>query len=179
MLKYQIVVATLGIVCVVLTVGILALKRATRRLRLDTKILRSENEHLSNQLEEAVKRLAALNQEKTSKRFSKLVDLLVSAGVPGLVFVGAVAASGFYGAAAITAGLAALGGPCGMLGGVSILILLTAVLSQCSILDVSKVVISRLLQTKSKSQIVREIDLLSRIVPGKFCLKAKALLEEV
>ena len=118
-----------------------------------------------------------LNKEPTSKRFSKLVDLLVSAGIPGLIFLGAVAASGFYGAAAITATLAALGGPWGMLGGVSLLILLTAVLS-CSLRDVSKAVITRLLQTKSKHQIVREIDSLPRIIPEKFRVKAKALLED-
>lgn len=121
--------------------------------------------------------MAVLNKEPTSKRFSKLVDLLVSAGIPGLIFLGAVAASGFYGAAAITATLAALGGPWGMLGGVSLLILLTAVLS-CSLRDVSKAVITRLLQTKSKHQIVREIDSLPRIIPEKFRVKAKALLED-
>jgi hypothetical protein len=104
--------------------------------------------------------------------------LLVSAGIPGLIFLGAVAASGLYGAAAITATLAALGGPWGMLSGVSFLILLTAVLSQCNVLDVSKAVVARLLQTRSKPQIVQEIDSLPRVIPEKYRVRAKALLEE-
>jgi hypothetical protein len=178
MWKYQIAAAALGIVCVVLVLWIVKLKHTTSELRSETDRLRSENEQLSNQLKEAVDQLAVLNKEPTAKRFTKLVDLLVSAGIPGLIFLGAVAASGFYGAAAITATLAALGGPWGMLGGVSLLILLTAVLSQCSLLDVSRAVITRLLQTKSKHQIVREIDSLPRIIPEKFRVKAKALLED-
>ena len=88
---------------------VVELKRTIDRLRSETDRLRSENEQLSNQLKDAVEQLAVLNKEPTSKRFSKLVDLLVSAGIPGLIFLGAVAASGFYGAAAITATLAALG----------------------------------------------------------------------
>ena len=95
-----------------------------------------------------------------------------------MIFLGAVAASGLYGAAAITATLAALGGPWGMLSGVSFLILLTAVLSQCNVLDVSKAVVARLLQTRSKPQIVQEIDSLPRVIPEKYRVRAKALLEE-
>jgi hypothetical protein len=177
MWKYQIAILVLGIICVGLVVWVVTRKQIADKLRSESERLRSENEKLSNQLKDAVEQLAVLDKEPTSKRFNKLVDLLVSAGIPGMIFLGAVAASGFYGAAAITATLATLGGPAGMLGGVSLLILLTTVLSQCSVLDLSRAVVRRLLQTKSKSQIGGEIDSLPRIIPEKFRVKAKALLE--
>jgi hypothetical protein len=46
---------------------------------------------------------------------------IAALGVPGLVLVAAMAFTGFAGAAAITAGLAMLGGPLGMLGGIALL----------------------------------------------------------
>lgn len=51
----------------------------------------------------------------------KVVEKLVALGVPGLVLLVAMSVSGLAGAAAITAALAALGGPFGMLGGVAML----------------------------------------------------------
>ena len=54
----------------------------------------------------------------------KLVDKLVALGVPGLVLLIAMSATGWAGAAAITTALAALGGPFGMLGGIFVLGLL-------------------------------------------------------
>ncbi|MFM6039787.1 MAG: hypothetical protein ACKPBB_18935 [Sphaerospermopsis kisseleviana] len=47
----------------------------------------------------------------------KIVDKIAALGVPGLVLVVAMAFTGWAGAAAITTGLAVLGGPFGMLGG--------------------------------------------------------------
>lgn len=51
----------------------------------------------------------------------KIVNQIVALGVPGLVLLVAMAITGWAGAAAITAGLAMLGGPFGMLGGIAVL----------------------------------------------------------
>ena len=53
-----------------------------------------------------------------------MIDKIAALGVPGLVLVVAMALTGFTGAAAITTGLAALGGPLGMLGGIALLVIL-------------------------------------------------------
>lgn len=50
----------------------------------------------------------------------KLIEKIASLGVPALVFVVAIGATGLSGAAAITAALAALG-PGGMIGGIAFL----------------------------------------------------------
>lgn len=57
----------------------------------------------------------------------KIVDKIVALGVPGLVLLVAMAATGWVGAAATTTALAALGGPLGMLGGIAVLILLALI----------------------------------------------------
>jgi len=51
----------------------------------------------------------------------RLVSMLVGMGVPGLILLVAIAATGWAGAAAIASALAALGGPGGMAGGVCVL----------------------------------------------------------
>ncbi len=50
----------------------------------------------------------------------KIVSKIAALGVPGLVLLVAISATGLYGAAAITTALAALG-PFGMVGGIAIL----------------------------------------------------------
>ena len=57
----------------------------------------------------------------------KIVSVIASLGIPGLVLLVAMGVSGWAGAAAITAGLASLGGPLGMLGGIALLGVLTLV----------------------------------------------------
>lgn len=57
----------------------------------------------------------------------KLVSKIAGLGVPGLVLLVAMSATGFAGAAAITTALAALGGPFGMLGGIALLLLLVLI----------------------------------------------------
>ena len=52
--------------------------------------------------------------------FDSLVSLIATFGVPGLVLVMAIGATGLYGAAALTTALAALG-PGGMVGGICVL----------------------------------------------------------
>ena len=60
----------------------------------------------------------------------KIVQLLASLGIPGVVLAIAMvvaSASGLTGAAVLTAALAALGGPGGMIGGIALLLLLSSV----------------------------------------------------
>lgn len=57
----------------------------------------------------------------------KIVGIIASLGIPGLVLLVAMGVSGWVGAAAITTGLASLGGPLGMLGGIALLGVLTLV----------------------------------------------------
>lgn len=51
----------------------------------------------------------------------KVADKIAALGVPGLILVVAMSATGWTGAAALTTALAALGGPLGMLGGLAML----------------------------------------------------------
>ncbi len=57
----------------------------------------------------------------------RIVDKIAALGIPGLVLLLAMGIVGWSGAAAITAALALLGGPLGMLGGIGVLILLALV----------------------------------------------------
>lgn len=57
-------------------------------------------------------------------KMDKLIARIAALGIPGLILFVAISATGFAGAAAITAALAALGGPLGMLGGIAVLGLL-------------------------------------------------------
>ena len=63
-------------------------------------------------------------KKKTKKKIKipadKLIEKIAALGVPSLVFIFAVSATGFTGAAAITTALAALG-PGGMVGGIAFL----------------------------------------------------------
>ena len=51
---------------------------------------------------------------------AKIVSIIAALGIPGLILVTAIGATGLYGAAATTAALAALG-PGGMMGGIATL----------------------------------------------------------
>jgi len=57
----------------------------------------------------------------------KVVSKIVALGVPGLVLLVAMAASGWVGGAAIVTALAMLGGPLGMLGGIALLCVLALI----------------------------------------------------
>ena len=61
----------------------------------------------------------------------KVVEKIVSIGVPGIMLMVAISMTGLYGAAAITAALALLG-PGGMIGGVVTLLVAGAVASAIS-----------------------------------------------
>ena len=51
----------------------------------------------------------------------KLVSKIVGLGIPGLILLVAISASGLAGGAAIVTALATLGGPLGMIGGIGLL----------------------------------------------------------
>lgn len=51
----------------------------------------------------------------------KIIEKIVGLGVPGLILLVTISASGYAGAAALTTALAAIGGPLGMLGGIGVL----------------------------------------------------------
>ncbi len=58
----------------------------------------------------------------------KLIEKIVGLGIPGLILLIVIEATGLAGAAALASGLAFLGGPLGMMGGITVLAL-TAVIS--------------------------------------------------
>jgi hypothetical protein len=161
----------------VLSAGCAVLWIWVRRLVLANAQLEKELGALKEKLEEALQLLAAHDKEPKSKAFKRLVDLLVAAGVPGLILVAAMTISGLAGAAAITTALAMLGGPAGMLGGIGVLILIGVVLTQYSVVDITQAVLRSLLKTRSKADLIEEINSLPRVVPEKLRIGAKSLLE--
>jgi hypothetical protein len=160
----------------VLLIGCVILSLWAWRLRKENLLLKAELGELSRQLDDAIQRLAQQENEPKSKTFTTVVDLLVAAGVPGLILMCAMAVSGFSGAAAITVGLASIGSA-GMLGGIGVLVTVGVVIAKFGPTDVSCAVIRKLLKIRSKLSIIQEIDSLPGIVPQKVKLKAKSLLE--
>jgi|GEM_PF-5658911 len=79
----------------------------------------------------------------------KAVEWLAGLGVPGIWFLGAVAASGWAGAAAISTTLATIGGPGGMVGGVLLLIgtgLVSRAVAAFGVGKVAEALVNRLLE---------------------------------
>ena len=68
-----------------------------------------------------------ISTRKERKHLDKIGGVIASSGISGLVLLVAMGVSGWVGAAAITTGLASLGGPLGMLGGIALLGVLTLV----------------------------------------------------
>jgi hypothetical protein len=62
-----------------------------------------------------------VNREVRGTVMDELVKKIAALGLPGIVLVIVMATTGLTGAAAITAALAFLGGPAGMLGGIAVL----------------------------------------------------------
>jgi hypothetical protein len=92
----------------------------------------------------------------------QLVDKIAALGVPGLVLVVAMAVTGWAGAAALTAALAFLGGPFGMLGGIAVLGILGLIskgLSDYGFEAIFKATVDELRRKgKSKVDIEREVE---------------------
>lgn len=169
-LDFQIVSAVLGLCVVGMLVWI-------RRLRNANAVLQAEVDELSKQLADAVRCLLKYETDSKSTAFAKIVDLLAAAGVPGLVLLAAMAISGYSGAAAITVALSSLGGPAGMIGGIGLLVTLGGVIAKYGVTEVSTAVVRKLVNTRSKAALIQEIDALPQVVPQKFRMKAKSLLE--
>jgi hypothetical protein len=148
------------------------------RLRSANIVLQAEMDELAKQLQEAVNLLARYETQQKSKTFFGVVDLLAAAGVPGLVLLGAMAISGFSGAAAITVALASLGGPAGMLGGVGVLVLIGIAVTKFGISEVSIAVVRKILENKSPAKVIQEIDALPKVIPQSFRLRAKSMLTD-
>lgn len=169
-MDYRIVSILLLACCVALLLWCIRLRKANTTLQ-------AEVDELGQQLAQAVERLAQYEAEPKSRVFSKTVNLLAAAGVPGLILLGAMAVSGFSGAAAITVALASLGGPAGMLGGIGVLISVGVAIAKFGVTDLSMAVVHKLLETSSRTDVIRQIDALPAAVPQKYRLKAKSLLE--
>ena len=91
-----------------------------------------------------------------------VVDKIAALGVPGLVLVVAMAFTGLAGTAAMTAGLALLGGPFGMLGGIAVLgvlALISRALARYGFEAIFKGVLNRLrAEGKTNDEIKEAVD---------------------
>ena len=85
----------------------------------------------------------------------EVTEKLASLGIPSLVFLGAMSATGLSGAAAVTAALAALG-PGGMIGGVITLIFMCGSLSVISRYGYSAVMIAVTKKIMAKQNLSQE-----------------------
>ena len=77
----------------------------------------------------------------------EVVERIAGLGVPGLVLLVAMASSPWYGGAAIVSGLATLGGPFGMIGGIGTIVLsgfIAAVISKFGFERIFKRVLKKL-----------------------------------
>ena len=111
----------------------------------------------------------------------QIVNKIAALGVPGLVLLVAMAVTGWAGAAAITAALAMLGGPFGMLGGIAVLGILALIsqgLAEYGFEQLFQAVVDQLRQQgKSKSDIEREVN--SYPISQDLKLKIKNYLQEL
>ena len=93
---------------------------------------------------------------------NRAVEVITGLGVPGLVLLAAMSVSGWSGAAAITTALATLGGPLGMLGGITLLgglVLIASAIPRFGFWEIFKRVLENLKeQGKTNEEILREID---------------------
>lgn len=94
----------------------------------------------------------------------ELVKKVAALGLPGVVLVIVMASTGLTGAAAITAALAILGGPAGMLGGITILgvtALITDALAKVSMEDFLTAIYCQRRLSEPHGKLLEEIDSLS------------------
>ena len=94
--------------------------------------------------------------------FDKIVGTIAGLGVPGLVLLIAMSVAGWAGAAALTAALAALGGPLGMMGGIAMLGVLALIsygISQYGFEKIVVAVIKKLREKgKSKGEVLSQME---------------------
>lgn len=94
----------------------------------------------------------------------EVVKKVAALGLPGVILVITMAATGFTGAAAITAALAILGGPGGILGGIAVLgltALITDALATLSLEDFLTAIYCQRRQSEPQGKLLEEIDSLS------------------
>jgi hypothetical protein len=91
-----------------------------------------------------------------------IISSLIALGVPGIVLIVAVQTAGVAGGAAIVTGLAAIGGPLGLMGGIAvlgILVLISKKATEVGYDEIIKQVLKGLKRSgKSKRQIFNEVD---------------------
>lgn len=115
------------------------------------------------------------------KAMDEFIDKIAALGVPGLVLVVAMAVTGWTGAAAITAALAMLGGPFGMLGGIAVLGILGLIskgLAEFGFETIFKGIVEEL-KKKGKSQADIETEIDSYPISKTLKLKIKDYLQNL
>lgn len=92
----------------------------------------------------------------------EVVERIAGLGVPGLVLLGAMSTTGLFGGAAIVTGLASLGGPFGMIGGIGAIVLsgfIAAAISKYGFENIFRRVVDNLReQGETKEEILQKID---------------------
>jgi hypothetical protein len=103
--------------------------RQNALLREKNRQLQARIAVIEGQLQQALQQISEYEKSDsaTDGLLERAVQGLVALGTPGIVLLVAVSSSGFVGAAALTSGLATLGGPFGMVGGIGVLLLLLLV----------------------------------------------------
>lgn len=91
------------------------------------------------------------------KKMDTVVQKIVALGIPGLVLLVAVATNGFAGGAAIVAALAFLGGPLGLLGGITVLGLLILISDALAAFGLEKLFDAVVCNLKEKGHSEEEI----------------------
>jgi hypothetical protein len=94
----------------------------------------------------------------------EVVKKIAALGLPGVILVVTMAATGLTGAAAITAALAFLGGPAGMLGGIAVLGLtglITDALAEVGLEDLLTAIYCQRRQREPHGRLIEEIETLS------------------
>ena len=95
-------------------------------------------------------------QSKDGIPLDKVAEIIAGLGVPGLLLVVVMAASPYFGAAAITASLAAIG-PFGMLGGIAALLVLAFIASNLTKFGFGQVFQAVLIKLKESGKTHEEI----------------------
>ncbi|MBD2665278.1 heat shock protein DnaJ domain protein [Richelia sinica FACHB-800] len=99
----------------------------------------------------------------------ELVRKVAAVGLPIIILVGTMAATGFTGAVAMTKALAFLGGPVGMLGGIAVLVftaLITDALAKLILEGFLISIYSQRRETQPHTKLLKEIDFLLLFDPN-------------
>ena len=115
-----------------------------------------------NRIRDFIRNFNWKSQSVRNIPITTVVEIITGLGVPGLVLLVAMSVSGWAGAAAITTALATLGGPLGMLGGITLLgglVLIASAIPRFGFWEIFKRVLENLKeQGKTNEEILREID---------------------